>query len=760
MKKSLLLICLLCSYSFYAQFQVQGKIVDQHTQHPLAEILIESIDHTVQTQTDAHGRYTIVVHKGMLISGKGYLPTQVLVSSSQTVNITLQPAYDQLDEVVIQTNTLSQKLKHTPEAITVISSNDIQRTNTVDYAPILNKVPGVFMQNGAPNTNKISIRGIGARNLFGTANIRAYYGDIPLTDGNGASAIEDIELNSLGQITIHKGPSSSSYGVGLGGTILLTPKKIPFNTTNATTGYLAGSYGLQKSSIGLAHNSHKGNININYSNTHIDGYRQNNTYNRSALTATGEININKANELTFIGTHIDLKAFIPSSLNQEDFDNDPRTAAFTWGRAQGFEDTKSTLLGLSWKHLYNTTYTQYTSVFGTLKDNYEPRPFNILEENATTFGVRSRIIGTHHIGTTKIKWTAGGELFTEQYNGRTYANLSEDFPIGTGSIQGDLLSDLDERRSYYNLFTEINIQPSKRLHIQLGIHANQTSYDIKDQIATPLEDTSGNYDFDPIVSPKIGLTYNLKAPITLYTSIAHGFSPPSSSETITPDGSFNPDIQPETGWNMELGSRFHFFNNTLYGSIALYRLQVQNLLVSRRTPEDAIFAVNAGKTTHDGIELDLNYILYQHQNSKLVVFGNTAIYDYSFDEFIDLDADFSGNDLTGVPASVSNLGLDLITSKGIYGALNFQHVGRIPVNDQNSLYSNAYELLNGKIGYRQLLFKKLNFDIYMGVNNILDKKYASQIQINARGFGGNAPRYFYPGLPLHIFGGININYTF
>ena len=36
-------------------------------------------------------------------------------------------------------------------------------------------------------------------------------------------------------------------------------------------------------------------------------------------------------------------------------------------------------------------------------------------------------------------------------------------------------------------------------------------------------------------------------------------------------------------------------------------------------------------------------------------------------------------------------------------------------------------------------------------NNIFDVKYASGVVINARGFGGRDPRYYYPGLPRNYF---------
>jgi len=54
------------------------------------------------------------------------------------------------------------------------------------------------------------------------------------------------------------------------------------------------------------------------------------------------------------------------------------------------------------------------------------------------------------------------------------------------------------------------------------------------------------------------------------------------------------------------------------------------------------------------------------------------------------------------------------------------------------------------------------FDIGIsaGVNNLLDTDYASMILVNAGSFGGNTPRYFYPGLPINAFGRMSIRYNF
>jgi iron complex outermembrane receptor protein len=55
---------------------------------------------------------------------------------------------------------------------------------------------------GALNTNRITI-GIGARTL-GTTRIKTYLDNIPLTNPEGESSIEDIDLETIGKIEIIK----------------------------------------------------------------------------------------------------------------------------------------------------------------------------------------------------------------------------------------------------------------------------------------------------------------------------------------------------------------------------------------------------------------------------------------------------------------------------------------------------------------------------------------------------------------------------
>jgi iron complex outermembrane receptor protein len=746
----------------HAQQEVKGKVLDSENNISLANVHIVSIKDSSIVISNKKGEFKIKNTGIYKFTRIGYHEKIVKIVDFRYVIVQMNVKSSQLNEVIVSTNHLPIKLKKSVVTINILSTKEIERGNNVNITPILNRVPGIFMHTGALNTNRITIRGIGSRNLFGTAKIRAYFGDIPLTTGNGETTIEDFELNAIARLEIIKGAASSIYGAGLGGTIHLMPKKSYINDTTIESELIIGSFGLTKGILTINHGDFKNSFRAIYSNTHSDGYRDNNKYDRQTFTITSNHYFREKDELSFVGSYVDLKAFIPSSINEETFINNPTSAAFTWAGAKGFEDTKRGVFGLSWKHNYKDNIKQSTSLFTSFRESNEARPFNILTENTFAIGIRSRFLGNTKLFEKKLDWTVGGELFRDYHRSKTFKNLYQDFLIGTGSVQGGQLSNFKEKRIYFNLFLETNYHFNNMTMFSVGLNFNKTSYNLDDKFMSTDNnpDQSGNYEFKGIFSPKLGISHLITENISLYTNISHGFSPPTISETLLPDGQINTAIKPETGWNFEIGTRGNIINNKLLFNIALFRLDIRNLLVARRTAEDQFIGVNAGKTQHDGLELSLNYDLIDTKTISINSYLSYSLNNFIFKEFIDDEQDFSDNKLTGVPSDIFNTGIDINTGFGLYGSVNFQYVGSIPITDSNSLFSDSYNLSNIKIGYKLPILKKLTLNTFLGVDNIFDEVYASQILINARSFGGRAPRYFYPGNPLNYYMGFHLNYVF
>ena len=753
------ILLLILTNQLFSQ-NIFGKVVDRENAIGLTNVKVISIDSTFSTISDENGVFQVPTGHRYTFAKEGYNSITVDISSSSKIIVQLEAIPESLNEVLITSNNFKSQLKTLPTAISVVSSHDIQKNDIINIAPILNTVPGVYMHSGTLTTNRITIRGIGSRNLFGTGKIRAYYQDIPLTNGSGASTIEDIELSSLGRIEILKGPSSSTYGAGLGGTIELIPDKGKLGELSINGGYTFGSYGLQKYLLQSSLSDLRNTAKITYSNLHSDGYRENNNTDRQTFTIATQHFFGDSDQLVFIGNYIDLKAYIPSSINENAFLNNPQSAAFTWKRSKGYEDYQKGLFGLSWHHDYSLKTKQYTSIFTSYQNSYEPRPFNILKEKTRGIGLRSRVASEFDLFSKLFKWTLGGEVFWDNNVYQTYENLYEDFAPEVGSVKGDLLSNFKEKRSYFNLFFDSKYNLSEKTVFTFGINFNKTSYTLDDKFDSDGIDFSGDYNFDNILSPKFGLTHQISDNSMFYVTVSHGFSPPSLEETLLPDGLINTNIKPECGWNYEIGSRGNLFNNKLSFDLAIYRMDVKNLLVARRTSNDEFIGINAGKTRYNGLEIAINYALLNSEVIEIKHSNALAYNDFKFKDFVDDMTDYSGNDLTGVPNLTFNSNLDVQTQFGFYALLNYNYVGKIPIRDDNSVYSDSYQLVNTKFGFKSSQEKHFQFDAYLGINNILNEHYASMLLINAEGFGGTALRYYYPGEPSNYYAGINFKYVF
>ncbi|WP_343695650.1 TonB-dependent receptor [Flavobacterium sp.] len=662
---------------------------------------------------------------------------------------------EKLNEIVISSLHINNNLLNTPASIGILSKKDLLQNNTTDISTVINTIPGVFMQSSNFTTTRISIRGIGARTTYGTNKIRAFYGSIPLTSGNSETVIDDIDLENLNQIEIIKGPLSSVYGAGLGGAILISPQLSKNGNQSAGISSVFGSYGLLKNSLNFSLDEKSGSLNISYHNLKTDGWRENSAYNREGITLAGELFRKKNSKLTYFSNYTYLKAFIPSSINKTTFENNPESGAPTWVASKGYKEYKSTLGGLAYDFSINENLKNSTSVFINYKDSNEPRPFDILRQYTFATGARTQFSGDFKIGKIKNNFIAGIEYFTDTYKGNTFENLYQQ-NNGLGSLQGDQLTETGQKRHFYNIFSQLRTLLSEQFEIQAGLNYNKTKFNLDNYS----ENTNQDYSYDGIFSPQLSFLFKPNSLKTIYFSVSRGFSLPATEETLTSEGKINTDIKPENGYNFEIGGKLYFFNKNLYTEIAVYRMEIKDLLVAKRVGDDQYVGLNAGKTFHEGIEITLNHNWSINRFFSLNSYLSGSLGNYEFKEFVDNGNDYSGNKLTGVAANKINAGITFNTNIGFYFSADYQFVDEIPMNDANTAFSDSYNLINLKTGYRFEIFPKLTTHFAFGINNVTNSKYASLILPNAVAVGNASPRYYYPGLPVNYYGIVSLNYLF
>lgn len=653
-----------------------------------------------------------------------------------------------LEDVTVSVLPFEESYDNATGSLFLLNRRSLDLQYMLTSADMINLVPGIHMATGSYNTNRLVIRGVGSRTPYNTNRIRAYLDDIPLTSGDGVSTVEDLDILGIGTMEILKGPSSALYGSGLGGVVRLNSSyPLKYGFTGSAFGEY-GSFGTARYGITPQYKRENLAITGGITRTVSDGYRQNSNYSRNNAFLSVRY-FRKRNIISMTASMVDLFAAIPSSLNESDFINEPWKAAGNWLQVKGFEEYTRFLAGINIESQPGTRLSNNLVLFSSMADPFESRPFNILDDRSLNIGLRESI----SFEMASWNFSTGIEYFHEWVDWQIYETINGN--------RGKLLVDQSEIRRQANLSTLIQWKPSEKLLMDGGVNVNMLDYQITTNYRADSTDQSGQFSYQPVISPRLGFSYKHHIYHHLYISAGHGFSAPSLEETLLPEGIINTDLKPETGWNMEVGNRGRLFDGMIHYDATLYAVFLKNLLVTERITEDQFYGANAGKTLNKGLELWVQLYLNKPDIPRL--FNASARFAYAisdnrFLEFIDDGIDYSGKILPGIPRQKLNSILS-VKLRSVQMKLNYQFNGSQWLNDANAQRYDGYNLLNFQISWKIDIPDRFSIiELKGGIRNLTGTRYASMILINAPAFGGNEPRYYYPGLPRQFHLGISINF--
>ncbi len=227
--KNLIIILFIFNLSKFSIAQVEeikssisGKVIDIETQQPLPFVNIRLEGTTVGTISDENGNYTIqkvVIGRYTLIATMiGYeqaiFPDITVIPKRITkINISLQPSYTQLKEVVVRPGYFNLPDEMAINSISSINAKEIKNTPGVpDMFRRLQAVAGVNKQ--ADNSPVLIVRG-GApdENLTLIENIEIYspYHFSSLSGGM-AEGVSIIQPKIINDVTFIAGGFNSQYG--------------------------------------------------------------------------------------------------------------------------------------------------------------------------------------------------------------------------------------------------------------------------------------------------------------------------------------------------------------------------------------------------------------------------------------------------------------------------------------------------------------------------------------------------------------------
>ncbi len=712
--------------------------------------------------------------ESVVVSAKGYTTRTILVTNERKiVNVFLEPVNYQTNSIQVRGLYNGKSLLRTPGSIATLVTKDFERNSQAYLENSFNLLPGVRMELRNINTGaRIILRGYGNQNNVNGIGYKAYYNDIPLTDADGTTNLDDIDFATLGRVEVFRGPVSSVYGTGIGGVVNLLSEKAPEGTTIRQS-LLTGSNGLFRTTTSFGIGNDKANILFNYGQQRTDGYRLNSNSKKDFWDLNTTIyNIPKST-ITFFAQYTKSNDQLSGQADSLGLINYPDSADISYIKNNSSSELESIRLGLTQEYTFSRLLSNKTTFFIGTQEIGQRVATILSKTNRSNFGLRTAFIYTPQIGNVAARFKLGFEGIKNIIYQKTY-NL-------TNGALSTFRTDQELKPMQWNIFGGIELTLAKNTLMVFSASSNFITYDNEDLRATGggYINQSGFKVFKPVVTPRWVVNHLISKNVSVYSNYSMGYAQPGTNQfVIAQNGKVNDNVKPEMSNTFEVGAKASLLKQALYFDFAFFNMEVSDKLILQTFP--AVGAqpsyttfVNSGSVNFTGMEVTINYAYIPKQKSFLQLIRPFLSYTLNSSRNSDLKSDnnnatttkdYTNLRVSGLPKNILNTGLDIEAGGGFYLNLTDMFTDRMPITLDNTVFSDSYNLVNIRTGFRKIFGEnkspRFNIDIYGGTNNVFNTRYAQFVVINLTPVNGVAPRYFTPGPKSTLYGGISFRYMF
>ena len=743
-KYSLSLIVAFLCCTVYAQGQM--LILDQK----LEPIEAASVTDESGTVWVSNGEGKVQIEKPgifeVLIQHVSHQSKKVVWNSTKSLKVILEKRTQNLDQVVVEGFTDNDKLSKIAGGIAKISPKDLSRFDQYAVVSTVNTIPGVQFEQRAEASYRVSIRGSSIRSPFGVRNVKVYWNGIPFTEPGGNTFLNLLDLTNISDIEIIKGPAGSAYGAGNGGVIKLRSTDYA-SLSNATTfSSSIGSFGAFRSSVQTNLLKEKLSLTGKYAFQDVDGFRDHNETKRHV----GEIDfLYFANEKKTYSASLLYSDFfyeIPGGLNPTQLEENRRQAR---PRSEPFNasiDHQFFVARVGQEYEISDRFISDFNAYYSSRNFENPFILDYKRDIEDGFGFRLELENDFRVFGRNSQLTYGTENQFAEVRAKNFGNVG-------GESDTLRFSDLLENRlSFWFLDAKLNLGQSTKLTV--GASLNRLKYNIN-RLEDEINNSPGlvEKNFESVLSPRVALSHSWNEQFNTHFSISHGYSPPTTTEVRTNEGTLNLGLAPEIGINYELNLRGSLFQNRLSYDIAAFMFNLDESITTETDPQGVVLFRNSGQIDQQGLEASIQWVWLKNSSLNLSRLNSKLAYtyhDFEFKDFVDGGDDLSGNALTGTAPMVINLLTDIEFRNGFYANVTYRFSDRIPLNDQNTVFADEYHLVQTRLGYN-FQNKGLEYEAFGGVNNVFDIDYSLGNDLNAFG-----QRYFQPSPGRNVYFGFKM----
>jgi len=620
-----------------------------------------------------------------------------------------------LEEVVVTATRDTREIRKIPANITVITSEDIEKSGATSIVDVLENVAGIHFTtfSGNPSQAEIDMRGFG-QNSHGRV--------LTLLDGRKLNRPDmasinwlQIPVNNVEKIEVVSGANSVLYGDhAVAGVVNIITKRGEGEPEVSTSGII-GEDALHDVRVGLSGSRDSLSYAFSGEIQETNGWRERTGFSSKGAGFNIGYDLSDFLNISFGGSLNEVDYEMPGNLTKSEMQvnrkqfQPARPARFTQAHdnddaVDNYYNLNVGLEMISFDH--GNFDVNFLYGLKNLVSNMDSFP-SYRDTEIKTFGITPRYILNNTIGGHKNKLIVGLDYYNETLDLEIFTDVSRNT---TSS-----LAEIKKNSKGYYINDEFNILDE--LILSAGARIERAK--IKGKEVNPI---TGIKSFDEekdhhgeVVSA--GLTYLIGKKSKMFAKFATLYRYPFIDEQASYQGwgnAFNKDLKAEEGKNYEMGTEFYPIENVRL-AITLFRIDMEKEIAWN----NATFRnENLDETRHQGLEFSGSYKF----GKKATIYGN-----YTYQEAKFTNGIYNDKDIPLVPNHKAFLGLELFFPYGFSLVPELRYTGECYLGDDknnNGEKLASYSLVDILLRHRPAhhKYKPLAF---LGVENLFNKEYST-----------------------------------
>ena len=648
----------------------------------------------------------------------------------------------QTKDVIVTATKTEAEVKAVPQAVEVITQEDIQRTGANDVLTALSLANNLNLSRAGMTGNAVSLRGMSTNHTLILVDGKRYAGEDTDVTTNVYN-LQRLNVSDIDRVEIVRGPSSSLYGSdAMGGVINIitkTPEKAS-GTVGVVTGtrntaeyfnFSTGKHGRWSAVVDgrfdkqrvinrYAHSvSSAGAVTDGYDRS-MYGMRR--TFHGGAVYDFENANNNKLRfDIDYMKE--DLRSDYADTTAEVFTSSGPVMTAKT-------DILKTNLNKREWYHNEQKGFSvEYTGK--TKRNEYQVRSYyNVLEKHSNL--VNDRTLPKENVTIIIPPFMVpGGKVLNFNY-AAMYPKADMDYAkYNTWVTEAKDTMYIGDRHNltFGGEYRRLEYEGTRLGGSTTGLDKKVASKDVNSYagyiedmwqvndklLLIPSVRLEHNSQFGSEATPKIGATYSINNHWRFKANYGKGYKAPTLSElymvmnramgvaTVHVEG--NPNLQPETSYSYDFSIEADKGAN--FGKLTYFNNKVSNLINTETTQSGNEYwskYINVDKAQINGVELELGRHLNDRWTAKIT------------HNYLDATNKITGERLGNRAKNTTTFQLiyDDHQDDGISAVLWDQFASRYRYNEEDYTYNTLNFSIN----------KKWNkdFSTYAGIDNIFNKK--------------------------------------